>query len=83
MCAKLKAAIMLQMTFNLTRAWQQARSTVRKLAPAPNPMISVAWNKKRLRLQPMPFAAGTTGLVYQGWELLRPGKQRAVKVSTA
>ena len=29
----------------------------------------------------MPFAAGTTGLVYQGCEVFRPCKQRAVKVS--
>eukprot|EP00891_Asterochloris_glomerata_P005453 jgi/Astpho2/5453/fgenesh1_pg.00077_%23_3_t len=63
----------------LARAWQQAQSTAWKLAPAPHLTVSVA-RKKQLRLQPMPFAAGNTGLVHQGWDKFKPCKQRAVKV---
>ena len=80
--ARLKAASSSQVTSALTRAWQQARWSAHKLAPAPNLTVSIAWNKK-LRLQPVPFAAGTRGLVHQGWETFRPCKQRAVKVSAA
>ena len=66
----------------MTGAWRQAQLTARKLAPAPHLTVSVAQNKE-LRLLRMHSAAGTTGLVYQGWQMFRPYKRQLVKVSIA